>query len=91
MLSPSISFVIPSRSSKGTGFFYGVITTEIESGSCLSHSERRVGQRPIKPALALHRCGVSLAAMDLGLTPSTKASGKHASHKACADRGETPP
>ena len=65
MLSPSISFVIPSRSSKGTGFFYGVITTEIESGSCLSHSERRVGQRPIKPALALHRCGVSPAAMDL--------------------------
>jgi hypothetical protein len=30
MLSPSISFVIPSRSSKGTGFFYGVITTEID-------------------------------------------------------------
>jgi hypothetical protein len=30
MLSPSISFVIPSPSSKGTGFFYGVITTEIE-------------------------------------------------------------
>ena len=30
MLSPSISFVIPSRSSKWTGFFYGVITTEID-------------------------------------------------------------
>ena len=65
---PQHSFVIPSRSTKGTGFFYGVITTEIDGW---------LVPKPLRAAVQLNPPSLSIAAGE----PIDQSFRQHASHK----------